>query len=76
MAQVLVRDLSDEAVAGLKARARENRRSLQAELVVILERAARAPRIDFWEKARRLREELSGRPQTDSALLIAEDRAR
>lgn len=40
MAQVLVRDLPDETVARLKAKAAEAGRSLEAELREILNRAA------------------------------------
>jgi len=40
MAQVKVRDLTNKTVVGLKARARRNRRSLEAELRTILDEAA------------------------------------
>ena len=39
VAQLLLRDLDDAVVARLKARARRNRRSLQAEAKAILEAA-------------------------------------
>lgn len=40
VAQALIRNLPDEVVAGLKARAKRNHRSLEAELRLILEREA------------------------------------
>ena len=42
MARVLIRDLSERTVERLKARAERNGRSLQAELRIIVERAAAA----------------------------------
>ena len=42
MAQVLVRDLDDSVVDKLKARAKRHGRSLEAELRLVLERAAGA----------------------------------
>ncbi|MBI4728036.1 MAG: hypothetical protein HY775_00815 [Acidobacteria bacterium] len=47
MAQTLIRDLPDEVVARLKARAKRNHRSLEAELRLILEREA------LWASAAR-----------------------
>ncbi|HET8775330.1 MAG TPA: hypothetical protein VFP80_16140 [Thermoanaerobaculia bacterium] len=76
MAQVLVRDLEDETVDKLKARAATNNRSLQAELQLILERAAETDVIDGRAVAARIRRMLSGRKLSDSAALIAEDRRR
>lgn len=75
MAQVLIRNLDEKTVDKLKARAARNGRSLQAELRVILERAAEAV-IDPRVLAGRIRRELSGRSHSDSAALIAEDRRR
>jgi plasmid stability protein len=76
MAQVLVRDLSQETVDLLKARAAHNGRSLEAELRVILERAGRTDLHLAREHAARIRAALAGREHTDSADLLAEDRAR
>ena len=49
MAQVLVRELPDDTVKRLKERAKAHRRTLQAELREILERAAGRPPGD-WKK--------------------------
>ena len=78
MAQVLVRNLSEQTVARLKKRATTRGRSLQAEVKSILEEAAKEEQADFWKAADLLRERLkrSGRKFSDSAVLIREDRDR
>jgi plasmid stability protein len=79
MAQVLVRDLDAKVIESLKKRALKNRRSLQGELKMILEEASRnsSLRIDeFIARTKKIRNRTSGRPQTDSAALIREDRER
>ena len=81
MSEVLVRNLDESVVEQLKARARGNGRSLQAELKLVLEQAAQpasAPlsRGAYRALADQLRAALGDRPQADSAVLLAEDRAR
>ncbi len=78
MAQVLVRNLTDNVVARLKKRAKTRGRSLQAEVKTILEEAAKDVPEDFWKEADRIREQLkrSGRKFSDSTALIREDRDR
>jgi plasmid stability protein len=81
MSEVLVRNLGEAVVEQLKARARDSGRSLQAELKLILEQAARpVPARPSWAEYRaladRVRADLGDRPQADSAALLAEDRAR
>jgi plasmid stability protein len=81
MPELLVRHLDEAVVARLKERARANGRSLQAELKRILEEAARpgagaVTRAGYRELAERVRASLGDRPQSDSAELLAEDRAR
>ena len=83
--EILVRDLDEATVAGLKERAVKNRRSLQAEVRLILEEAAKAL-VEAEERVLRLAEfrvwsaDLRARnahiPQTDSVELIREDRER
>lgn len=75
MAQLLVRNVDEETVAWLKARAAANGRSVEAEHRELLRvaRAASAPQ-DFWERAARLRRETAGRMQTPSDLLLREAR--
>lgn len=81
MSEVLVRNLDEVVVEHLKARARACGRSLQAELKLILEHAARpvparSSRAEYRALADRVRAALGDQPQADSAELLAEDRAR
>ncbi|HUF89875.1 MAG TPA: hypothetical protein VMR66_07830 [Gemmatimonadota bacterium] len=76
MAQVLVRDLDPDVVEAIRESAQRHGRSLEAELRLILESAARRRSTDFWRTAERLRRETSGRQRTDSAALIRADRDR
>jgi antitoxin FitA len=76
MARVLIRDLDERTIARLKERAARNNRSLQAELHLIVERAAVANMVDSRSLAGRLRRKLSDRRHSDSAALVAEDRRR
>lgn len=76
MPQVLVRNLDKAVVDRLKRRARRRGRSLQAELHEILERAARSDVAEARRAAERIRRKLADRRHSDSAELIAEDRAR
>ncbi len=79
MAQILVRNLDKELVERLKKRAREDGRSLQAEVKFILEQVAKEPRVDM-ETARKIsenfRRRFKGRKFPDSGELIREDRRR
>jgi len=77
MAQITIRKVDDRVAARLKKRAKKNKRSLQAEVLDIIERAAAAPDIDEMRViADRIRQALSGRRHSDSAKLLAEDRRR
>jgi plasmid stability protein len=76
MAQILVRDLGEETVDRLKARARRQGRSLQAEVKSILEEAAKLDSGDARALARRIRRRFAGRSFADSSELIREDRER
>ena len=76
MARVLIRDLDERIVERLKARASHNGRSLQAELQIIVERAAAADIVESRDLAARIRRKLSDRRHSDSAALIADDRRR
>jgi len=73
MAQVIVRQLPDEVVARLKARAARARHSLEQELRNILIEAARPSRDDILAEMDRIRAMTPAIPQTDSAELIRED---
>lgn len=76
MARVLIRDLDERTVSRLKQRAARNHRSLQAELLVIVERAAAMDVVESRALAARIRRKLSGREHSDSTALIADDRRR
>lgn len=76
MAQVLVRNVGQDVLKRLKRRAKLNGRSLQAELQEILERAASMNMVDARRRAEQISARLAGRRHSDSADLLAEDRAR
>jgi plasmid stability protein len=74
MPDVLVRDVDTTVLESLKESAKSNGRSLQAELQIILTRAAERKGLDGQEVARRIRESLVGREHTDSVELLREAR--
>ena len=77
MGQVLVRGLEDAVIERLKKRAESHHRSLEAELRAILDQASQ--QVDLAtarELADRIRHRLEGRPHSDSAGLIRENRDR
>lgn len=79
MAQMLVRNLDEEVIQCLKGRARQEGRSLQAEVRRILEQAAREPNVDM-ESARKfsekIRRKFAGRKFPPTLELIRENRTR
>ncbi len=76
MALVLVRNVAPEIVDKLKARAQRNRRSLEAEMRVILEAAVHEPAVDPLAEVERVRTLFANRTFPDSATLVREDRDR
>lgn len=76
MTDVLVRDLEPAVVEALKRRAGMQGRSLQVELKLILEQAARGNMVDARATAERIRKSLSKSNHSDSASLLSEDRER
>lgn len=79
MPDVLVRDVDSSALTELKRRAKKNHRSLQAELRLILLRAAEQREVSFEEAVRfadEMRRKYAGKITGDSADLIREDRDR
>jgi plasmid stability protein len=74
MAQVLVRNLPDDVVARLKARAARARHSLEQELRNILIDAARPGRDEVLADMDRIRTMTPKVAQADSTELIREDR--
>ncbi|MBA3694448.1 MAG: hypothetical protein H0X49_08040 [Acidobacteria bacterium] len=79
MPNVLVRDVDEKVLEKLKSKAARNGRSLQREVQIILMNAAAPvsePLSDI-ETARKIRAMLKTKNQrSDSAELLAEDRAR
>ena len=77
MATLTIRNLDDKVVEKLKERARDNERSLEAEVRALLSQAAERP---SPRKLRQLAEKIAAMtpdvPQTDSTDLIREDRDR
>jgi plasmid stability protein len=79
MANLTIRNLDDEIVEALKAKAKAHNRSLEAEIRQILSDQARRP---TWRGAemRALAEKIAAMtpnvPQTDSVELLREDRDR
>ena len=78
MATITVRNVEDELVAALKAQAKANQRSLEGEIRHLLaQQVLRHARLeDFRERTARLAALTAERPQTDSVLLLREDRDR
>ena len=78
MADLLVRDVPAEVVANLKKRASDNKRSMQQELLLIIEEAAFKEQLEGADAAAVVRERLAGYGTcyTDSTLAIREDRER
>ena len=78
MPQLLVRNLQEETVESLKQIAKANHRSLQAEVALILENAAKMQATNFWENTTKIREQLaqSKKSFSDSTELVREDRDR
>jgi len=79
MANLTIRNLDDGVVASLKAQAKRNNRSLEAELRQVLTRVAKQhERLSaFVEAAERIAAMTpKDRPQSDSVELLREDRDR
>lgn len=76
MAQIIVRNLNDAVVERLKAQAKDNNRSLEAEVRHVLEQSARMDMAQAREIVMERRKKLQGRDFIDSVALIREDRDR
>ncbi len=79
MATVTIRNLDEKVVKTLKAQAKANKRSLEAELRHLLSETAeqRIKRQAFMKEAARIRRMTpKDRPQSDSVELLREDRRR
>lgn len=76
MAQVVIRNIDDEAIRQLKERARRKGTSLERELRTIITDAVQSDRAGFRQRAAEFRKKLAGRKHSDSTALIRADRAR
>jgi plasmid stability protein len=78
MTTITIHNLDPQLVAKLKAQAKANRRSLQAELHEILNRSVSATtsKREFLAKVDHIAAMTPKVPQTDSAKLLREDRTR
>ena len=76
MAQVIVRNLPDDVVARLEARAARKRHSLEEELRDILIEASRPSRAELIAEVERIRAMTPRRLDIDLTDLIREDRDR
>lgn len=78
MPDILVRSVPQDVLASLKEQAAQNRRSLQQELLLLLESAARKDCSAAVQSAALIRKRLSGYGRTfsDSTGQIRDDRGR
>ena len=78
MGNLTIRNLDDRVIAALKAQAKANQRSLEAEVRYLLTlRVDRRVRIaEFRERSAEIARMSAGMPQTDSVELLREDRER
>ena len=78
MGNLTIRNLDDRVINALKAQAKANQRSLEAEVrYVLTQRVDRRVRVaDFRERSAEIARMSAGTFQTDSAELIREDRDR
>lgn len=76
MLVLTIRNIPDDTYRALAARAQRNRRSLQQEASLLLERARGLERNDGLEKARAMREKLRGRDLGDVVRDVRDERAR
>ena len=74
MANVLIRDLDEDVLEHLKAAAKANGRSLQAEIHDVLRRANTRNLAETRKLSARWLERLRRSSQSDSATLIRDDR--
>ncbi len=76
MAQIVIRNIDENAMRRLKSRAARKGVSLERELRTILTDAATADRTGFAARAAAFRRKLAGRRHSDSTRLIRKDRDR
>jgi plasmid stability protein len=76
MAQVLIRNLSDDALSAHRARAKAKGQSLEQALRELIEAAAPYSAAERLALAEHLQSQTPAGPRTDPAKMIREDRGR
>jgi hypothetical protein len=76
MPDVLVRNVDESVLAKLKDLANRNRRTVQGELLTLINNFVASATLSDEETAARIKDALRGRNFTDSAALMREDRNR
>ena len=78
MGSLTIRDLDDRVIERLRAQAKVNQRSLEDEIrYVLTQQVGRRVRVAaFRERTREVARMTTGTPQTDSVVLLREDRSR
>jgi len=76
MRQLTIRNVDEKVYRRLKERARISRRSLEAEVRVILDQAVLPDRAEVSRRAAAMRARLAGRYTGDVTAAIREDRER
>ena len=78
MGNLTIRNLDDRVIDALKAQAKSNQRSLEAEVRFLLTRRVerRVLMADFRERSAEISRMSAGTPQPDSVELLREDRER
>ena len=79
MATITIKNIPDELYARLRESAEMNRRSINSEVIVCIERGVASRRVDpeaFLERARQLREWTAAYPIDDAGLQAAKNEGR
>ncbi|OGQ84793.1 MAG: hypothetical protein A2289_17310 [Deltaproteobacteria bacterium RIFOXYA12_FULL_58_15] len=76
MRALTIRNIPDETYRALTARAQRNRRSLQQEALLLLERGRSLEKVAGLDRARSVRERLRGRKLGDTLRELGEERNR
>ena len=76
MPDVLVRGVDETILTKLKDVAKRNGRSVQSELLTLINNFVASATLSDEETAARIKDALRGRSFTDSAALLREDRSR
>lgn len=76
MPQLLVRDLDEDTIKRLKALAKQQGRSLQRQVKIVLEEAAMLPVSGVSAIIERWQRRFDGKRFSDSARILREDRRR